>query len=90
MFEEIVRLQNSNVLATCGVKPLIHRGTIAGIRLVDDLKTTVGLHVLANDVGGAIRRAIVDANDFNIGKSLVLGRIQTLSKIFFDVINRNQ
>ena len=87
---KVVRLDDADIFATSQIETLIHRVSVAAIGLGENHDARIAASVLFNHGKRSIRRTVIEADDFNVLKSLIHEAVETLAQIALDVANRNK
>ena len=87
---KVVGLDDADVLARRLGQTHVQRRAITRVGLVNHENPLVTGSIVMQDSRRAIRRAVVDADDFDIAQRLPAKRIQTLRQKPLHVINRNK
>ncbi len=84
---EVVRLADADVLACRMLDTLVHRVTVAGVRLVHKLDAAVAFLILADDVGRIVGRAVVDADDLDVLERLAEQAVKAFGQVLRRVVD---
>ena len=85
----IIPIQETNPFAFSIIKGEVTGGGDTGIWFVENAEAMVFLGVFIEDGTGVIRRAIVHAQTFPIGKGLRKHGVQALTQVWRDIVNGN-
>ena len=83
----IIRIEKENILTPRGIKPRIPRARDTAVFLSYKTQAAVMCRRLGNNIGTAIRRAVVDKNRLEVRHCLREQRIYCPSDTFLHIIN---
>ena len=87
MANEVVGVHEQDVGAAGKLKAMVAGGRDAGVCLVDGLDARVGAGCLVNHGGGAIGRAVIDADDLDVAQRLLQKAVQAFLEVPLGVVD---
>ena len=87
MANEVVGVHEQDVDAAGKLKAMVASGRDAGVCRVDGFDARIGLGCLVNHGGGAVGRAVVDADDLDVAKRLLQKAVQAFLEVPLGVVD---
>ena len=87
MANEVVGVHEQDVGAAGKLKAMVASGRDAGVCLVDGFDARIGPGCLVNHGGGAVGRAVVDADDLDVAKRLLQKAVQAFLEVPLGVVD---
>ena len=87
MANKVIGVHEQDVGAAGKLKAMVASGRDAGVCLVDGFDARIGLGCLVNHGGGAVGRAVIDADDLDVAQRLPQKAVQAFLEVPLGVVD---